>query len=324
MYLWQIRHIPNVRRILLTFSAITGLFLMFASLGEWSLPAARGQVDPGQKKTESGPDEAATDYIKRVREALYAHESIQANVEQTVTIGVQKFRVTGQYLSSGQKLRLQYNIEPDQGVSGSLLEVCDGKELWSLIKVGDGKPRVTHRDIQQIKAAAGNSRNVPDVILTAELGLGGLTALIASLERTMIFDAMKEASADDGGRTIIQGRWKPEIVARWPRSKDDLLPDYIPDMVRLWIDPQTQFPVRIVYIKRVMEKDKKVNRPMVNLTFKNILFNAPVSDQEFTFVTPEGAVPEDTTRLFLDRMKKRAEEANAAKPQPEAALPAGQ
>jgi hypothetical protein len=99
-------------------------------------------------------------------------------------MGNQQFFVTGQYVNSGQKLRLNYTIEPDQGVAGSLLEVCDGKELWSLIKVGD-TTRVTHRDIQQIKAAVVTNKPTPEVLLTAELGLGGLTALMASLERNV-------------------------------------------------------------------------------------------------------------------------------------------
>lgn len=319
MYLWQIRHIPNLRRILFSFSAVLGLSLMLAWVGGLGAQIAQGQGDakpqPEKKTASKGPDpavvKAATDYIKQVHDALYARTSIKADIEQTVTIGAQQFQVTGQYVNSGQKLRLEYNIEPAQGVAGSLLEVCDGKELWTLLKVANAKPRVTHRDVQQIKAAAAASKEAPDVVLTAELGLGGLTALLASIERTMVFDAMKEESEEEGGRTIVQGRWKPDVSSRWPRSKEDLLPDYIPDLVRLWIDPKTQFPVRIVYIKRVIEKEKKVYRPMVSLTFKNIQFDTPVSDQEFTFVPPDEAVPEDVTRQFLDRMKKSSDDAAA-------------
>jgi hypothetical protein len=153
----------------------------------------RGQDDPkapvATKKSETkAPDQAAvkaaTEYVKKVHDALYARTSIRADIEQTVSMGNQQFFVTGQYVNSGQKLRLNYTIQPDQGVAGSLLEVCDGKELWSLIKVGD-TTRVTHRDIQQIKAAVVTNKPTPEVLLTAELGLGGLTALMASLERNV-------------------------------------------------------------------------------------------------------------------------------------------
>ena len=83
------------------------------------------------------------------------------------------------------------------------------------------------------------------------------------------------------------------------------------------------FPVRVLYIKRVIEKDKKIFRPMVNLKFKNVQFDVPIDDQDFNFVTPPDVVPEDITRLFLDRMKKSADDAAAAaKPAADATPPA--
>ncbi|MBS0203058.1 MAG: hypothetical protein JSS49_09190 [Planctomycetes bacterium] len=290
--------------------------------------SAQGQGDssqttppktPGTKTPDPAKIKAATDFMKRVHDGLYDRSSIRADIEQTVSIGAQKFQVTGQYVNAGQRLRLEYTIQPDQGVSGSLLEVSNGKELWSQMKVGETK-RVTHRDIEQIKAAVTSTKSVPDVVLTAELGLGGLTALMASLERTMVFDAMKEESVDEGGRTIVQGRWKPEVAKRWPTSKDGLLPVYVPDMARIWVDTKTMFPVRIVYIKRAIEKDKKVYRPMVSLRFSNVQFDAPVNDQEFEFVNTDKTVPEDITRQFLDRMKQSAGE-DAAKPGTELTTP---
>ena len=318
MYLWQIRHIPNSWRYFVSFSALLGVSLMAVWAIGVGVQTAQGQGDAkaSEKKNEPKPPDpaailAATDFIKKVHESLYAHSSIKAEMEQSVSMGNQKFQVTGRYVSSGQKLRLEYTIPPDQGVAGSLLEICDGKDLWSLMTVGDIK-RVTHRDVEQIKAAAQGTRNVRDVVLTAELGLGGLTALMASFERTMIFEAMKEESGDDGPRIVVQGKWKPEVVAYWPRSKDELLPPFAPDFVRIWIDPQTLFPVRISYIKRVIEKDKKVYRPMVTLKFRNVEFESAINDEEFTFVNPPGVVPEDITRQFLDRMKKSAEAGAAA------------
>ncbi len=329
MYLWQIRHIPNPWRKFVKFSLLLGFSFMAIWVISLGVQTARGQVDskPAEKKSEPKPADpavvkAATDLMKKVHESLYARSSIKADIEQSVSIGAEQFRVSGHYLSSGNKLRLEYIIQPDQGVAGSLLEICDGKDLWSLLTVADTK-RVTLRDVQQIKAAAvSGTRNIPDVVLTAELGLGGLTALTASLQRTMIFDAMKEESGDDGPRTVVQGRWKPELLSRWPRTKDDLLPPYVPDLVRIWVDPQTMFLTRIVYVKRVIEKDRKVYRPMVSLKFSNVEFDAVVDEQEFRFEPPAGVVPEDITRQFLDRLKKSAEEGAATtKPAVEPAAP---
>ena len=311
MYLWQIRHIPNSWRNLSRIPTRIAFSFMVVGLICTGIQSAFGQA-AAKPTPDPAVAKAAADFMKKLHESLYARTAIKADVEQSVSIGTQQFQVSGHYLSSGGRLRLEYTIQADQGVAGSLLEICDGKELWSMVKIADST-RVTHRDVQQIKAAVASMRSAPDVVLTAELGLGGVTALLASLERTMIFDAMKEESTDEGPRMVVQGRWKPEVAARWPRNKEDLLPTYVPDLVRVWVDPQAMFPVRISYIKRVMEKDKKVYRPMVTLKFKNVEFDTPVNDQDFTFVLPPDiAPPEDITRQFLDRMKKSSDDAAAA------------
>lgn len=310
MHLWKIRHIPNRGRDLRYFLGMLAFSLML-TIVTLRVPVVQGQNDappPAEKTADAAGSAQATDWIKRVHQSLYQRGSIQADVDQTVLIGRERFEVSGRYLSAGQKLRLEYAIQPGQGLAGSLLEICDGKDLWSLLKVGE-TTRVTHRDVQQIKAAASSSRNIADVILTAELGLGGLTALVASLERTMLFDAVKDEA--DSKRIVVQGRWKPEIAARWPKTKDNQLPDYVPDLVRVWIDPQQQFPVKLIYVKRVLEQDKRVYRPMITLNFKNVVFDGAVDERDFTFEPPENVVPEDITRQFLDRMKKSAEEAAA-------------
>jgi len=154
---------------------------------------------------------------------------------------------------------------------------------------------------------------VTDAVLTAELGMGGLSGLIASLERTMNFEAMKDEGGDDNANVIVQGRWKPEYQNRWPKGKDDSLPSFIPDFVRITVDRQTHFPVRIVYVKRVVEKEKKVHRPLVSLKFSNIDFDKPIGDQEFTFEPGEGVIPQDITRQYLDSIKQSEGAAGATK-----------
>ena len=241
-----------------------------------------------------------------VHAELRKHSSVKADVEHTVSIGNQQFRATGRYLNRGSKLRLEYVVKPDQGADGSLIEVCDGKVLWSLMTLGSTK-RVTHRDVQQIKAAAASMKNVPDTVLTAELGLGGLTALFASLERTMTFDLMKPVEVEGRSRTVVQGQWKSSVSSRWKRKADDPLPVYIPDMVRIYVDSTTLFPERIVYLKKQTEKDKKSPRALVSFQFRNVELDTMIDDQEFTFVPPEDVVPEDITRQFLDRITKSRE-----------------
>ena len=328
MYLWQIRHIPNLRQTFLSLTPRLGLVLLLAGLSIWVTRPAVGQGDEksasgktGRAETEapkSAGHAAATAFVSQVHAELKKHPSVKADIEHTVSIGAQQFRATGRYLTSGSKLRVEYIVKPDQGADGSLIEVCDGKELWSQMILG-GTKRVTHRDVQQIKAAAATAaaKNVSDAELIAELGLGGLSGLLASLERSMTFDAMKQDEVEGHSRTIVQGQWKNNVVSRWKRKPDDPLPPFVPDMVRIVVDSNTLFPERIVYLKKQTEKDKKGYRALVSFEFKNVELDAAIDEQEFTFVPLDDVVPEDVTRQFLDRITKSQEAAGSS------ATPAG-
>ena len=347
MYLWQIRHIPIRRQSFYRFPSRLGLLLLLAWLTSALTRPAVGQGDAkpapetksakDSKASVSAEQAAATAFMAKVHDALKSHPSVRADIEQTVTIGSQPFRATGRYMTSGSKLRLEYLIKPNEGADGSLIEVCDGKQLWSQVTL-NGVKRVTHRDVEQIKAAVASTKNISDAVVSAELGLGGLTALLASLERTMIFEAMKEGTGEGQTQTVVQGQWKADVSSRWRRRPEDPLPPYIPDLVRVVVDSRTLFPERIIYLKKQTEKEKteqapatkdksakdapakdsptktkKGYRAIVSLTFQNVQLDASIDEQEFTFVPPEDVVPEDITRQYLDRITK-SNEAEAAAP----------
>lgn len=346
MYLWQIRHIPfsSQSRFIFTPVLLAGVVIVLLASrfvsdvwgqseknenGQASSPQKTPSPGNGSGKgdvvggADSGPTSSAKPlgvdrgpqaaaFFAKVQSRLREREIVRCLVEQTVAIGDQRFKASGRYLSSGSKLRLEYVVKPDQGLEGSLVEVCDGKDLWSLMTFAKTK-RVTHRDVQLIKEAAMSQRGLPDATITSELGLGGLNALFASLERTMVFDLVKHEEINGKGRSIVQGAWKPEVTSRWRRKSEDPLPPYIPDQVRLYVDSATMFPERIVYLKRYIDKEKKESlRSMVSLEFKSIEFDVLIDDQEFTFVTPEDVVPEDITRQYIDRITKGAEAAGNA------------
>lgn len=303
MYLWQIRHIPNRPQTLLKLLVLAAMVVCagvtsFVSSGLVSAQTANSSAD---KKPDDSKPSPAKEFFERIRQELPNHQSIKAKMEQVVSIGDQNFKVDGEYLSAGKKLKLAYTVVPDQGIHGKMLEVCDGKELWTLQELPESK-RVTRRNIQQILSAAvtASKRDVPEANANVELGLGGLVALFASLERTMVFDAIKQDEADGHPQTIIQGRWKKEILQRYPKDKEDSLPIFIPDLVRIYVNTQTLFPEKLLYLKK--NSQKKTFRPLVSLEFQNIEFDVPVDDKDFVFKIPDGVVPEDITKQYLDRM----------------------
>ncbi len=320
MHLWQIRHIPNRPQTLLRLTILGAAFIFVAVTLFAPVGFVSGQAGDGVKDRAESNDQGseAAEFLIRVRQELQTHQSVKADLSQNVSIGDQHFKVTGQYLSSGNsttgtKLKLNYLVVPDQGAEGEMLEICDGKELWTVLTLPGSPKRVTHRNVLQIQKAAfaANQKGVPESTLNVELGLGGLTALLASLERTMVFDAMKQEEVDGHQRTILQGRWKKEVAQRFPKGKDDSLPPFVPDLVRLYVDAQTLFPERLLYLKK--QPEKKAFRPLVNLEFRNVELDGPVDEKEFKFEIPPDVVPEDVTKMYVDRITGSTEAPPATK-----------
>ena len=306
LHLWQIRQFPNYRQtsLRLTFAAAAFAAVVVMSFGTMGFVA--GQTAETAKEQPEGSEKlsAAEEFLQRVRQELPKHQSIKADVNQTVMVGNQQFKVTGEYLSAGQKLKLNYTVSPDQGAKGQMMEVCDGKDLWTM-QVLPESFRVTHRNVQQIMAAAmtAQQNNIPESTVRVELGLGGIAALLASLERTMNFDGMKSDDSGDHPRTIVQGHWKPKFQQQFTKEKkdgEDVLQPFIPDRVRIYVNSTTLFPEQILYLKKVPRK--RSFKPLVSLEFTNVQFDGPVNDDTFVFVPPDGINVEEVTQQYIDRM----------------------
>lgn len=321
LFLWKIRHFPSFWQspcILRNRTALGGLALGgLLALTGGSVPFLAAQqsppaAQPAEKKEDASGTTAsaeALEYVRKAHEALVQHTSIQASLVEQVAIGDRRFQIQGSYAGAGLKLRLEFKVQIEGGASGALLEVCDGDVLWSRMDLPDSR-RVTRRDVRQILKAVTNSKSVPDGVLLAELGLGGLPALLSSLERTMSFTKIHEEAAGDRPLMVVHGVWRPEFSARWPRDAQGQLPLYIPDEVRIFFDRETQFPARLLYLKR--EAGGKGLVPLVSLEFRDVVLGGPVKEQQFLFVPPDDVAPQDITRQYLDQIQQA--NAPAAKP----------
>ena len=270
------------------------------------LSAQQQAADPQEKSPVAEPKQEPGEVLERARENLIGLKSVRATILETVSIGNRRFKATGDYLQgTDMRLRLQYTVNAG-GAEGSLLEVCDGTILWSQQTIGD-QTKLTRRDVRQILNAAASGGNVAENILIAELGLGGLPALLASLERSMTFDQADHQEVDGISFVIIGGTWNNEYRQRFqssPASSSDRLPDLVPDGVRIYFDAETLFPRRIQYLKT--RTDTELEHPLVTLDFTNVVLDAPVSESEFQFEPPDNVYAEDVTNKYIEKLKPSA------------------
>lgn len=257
----------------------------------------------GQELAPTTPN--AAELLTAAHQRMLAHTHIRAELQEVVAIKEPPFKMAGNYVSAGLKLRLNFNVKLPDGAKGSLLEVCDGERLWSVTEL-PGSTRVTRRDVRQILAAMDQAKNRPDRAAAIDLALGGLPALLTSLSRSMQFQSVKSESAAGREFWMVSGKWQPEFH-RQLTGKDSKanLPAHIPEAVRVYLAKDTLFPERIVYLKQNVDSEDW--RPLLELRLTNVVLNGPVDPQEFEFTPPESVQPEDVTRQYLDQLFPPAE-----------------
>ena len=291
-----------------TLTAGAAAVLATALLLAAPLLAQQENAAPQEKAASTDePKQDAGEILERARENLIGLKSVRAKILETVSIGNRRFKATGSYLQgTDMRLRLEYTVKAG-GAEGALLEVCDGTILWSQQTIGD-QTRLTRRDVRQILNAAASGGNVAENILIAELGLGGLPALLASLERSMTFDEIERQEIDGISFVIIGGTWNDEYRQRFRTSPtssgSDRLPDLVPDRVKIYFDAETLFPRRIQYLKE--RTDTELEHPLVTLDFTDVVLDAPVSESEFQFEPPDNVYAEDVTNTYIEKLKPSA------------------
>lgn len=245
--------------------------------------------------------------LQDAREKLLTYRSIQAKLTETVAMGDRRFRMSGTYTQGTDlKIRLEYEVQVGN-TQGRLLEVCDGRRLWTHQTIGK-EQRVTSRDVRQILDAAATPGRSQDELLTAELGLGGISGLLASVQSAVQFEKQWEQDFDGAPFVVIDGVWKDAQRAKFlgPNAKPDQpLPLVVPDQIRVYFQKDAMFPRRFMYLKRT--GDGRSLRPMVTIDFTDIRWNEDVAESLFKFTPPDNVERQDVTEGYLKHFGKGKE-----------------
>jgi hypothetical protein len=269
--------------------------------------------------------------LDRARRKLLKVSSVAATIVETVTLAERSFKAEGRYLQTGLKpgdwrLRLELAVKIGD-TEGSLLEVCDGGVLWTRTEIDFSKKKdrkdrkettVTRRDVGQIMSAARKSTDEKmQSELIASLGLGGLPALIAAVEKDMKFTPIvREETLRDRPVYVVQGSWTDEFTSKMRdqsgRGAQSLFLALLPDSLRLSIDRETGVPLRILYLKKV--PGREVSRPMLTLDLLDVELDQPINNSEFNYEPPADVTPVEQTKMFVDMLT--ATEAQTKSPPP--------
>ena len=311
----------NLRQSL-TFSVTTFAVFCYAYSQEPAEKSTAVQPAQATKATSSSPENAkAQEILAEARKKLQSHASVRAQIAEKVQILNHSFSAKGSYVQGKDlQLKLEFRIEL-VGQKASMLDVCDGQVLWSRHDVVD-QTTITRRDVRQILAAGDKLQGKTLTSgLISEMGLGGLPGLLAAFAQDIVFDKVENSTIDEQAVTVLEGTWNTDLRTQWAGKKAadkkeaPALPSFIPDRIRLSLDEKTSFPRRIEYLKQY--PGQTTLRSLLTVDFTKVVFNGPVSNEEFVFLPPDRPAPIDVTQMYLQRLTpagKKDKPAAGAKP----------
>jgi len=260
--------------------------------------SAKEKPPVARRNEKSGASAQVT--LESARDRLISYRSVQAELVETVDLGLRRFRMKGSYLQGTDlKLRLEYDLLVGN-TEAHLIEVCDGQILWTHQTIGD-EERVTRRNVRQILTAASSAGKSPQNLLTAELGLGGLPGLLAGIQKSLQLEKQWEQDVNEQTFVVIEGGWKKSFRSKFlgqDAEADQLLPPFVPDQVRIYFEQESLFPRRILYLKRFEDGTR---RPMVTLDFVDVRWDVELAEDAFNYTPPEKVARQDVTQAYINR-----------------------
>lgn len=311
---------PSLTLLVTILLLVGGSYLLPSLSSTWNTETIEAATDENQKKPEtSRPKESSksprtakldpVQILRQAQEVLRSHRSFKAKIEQEFVIDGRKLHASGKYFQApGFKLRMELTVRIGAGknaVEGSLLQVCDGQVLWTRHEIA-GKPRITRRDVRQIASVAESAGLSKNNFLVMKIGLGGLPAYLASLEKCFRFKKAKKETLKNKNRSeevyVLDGEWS-ELYRKYFASIDPHakgLPSHVPDRVRLVFDKEL-IPRRIIYAK--LDPNSNELDRMVTLRFDSIEINTPIDENTFRFVPTDGVYQDDITNAYIIQIK---------------------
>ncbi len=300
------------------------------------VPCVQAQQRPpqGPVNTTAVPAPPATDAEKTIdaaRDKVAKLKSVAADIVQAVEMLGQKFQVKGRYLrdTKSKRVYLKLTVDGLPGAVGTMLQVCDGVNLWDYQQILDAQMfrRIRIGPVYEKLAApeiTADFRKQVDVTL----GFSGPEALLAGLRTSVRFDRQEPGELDGKKVWIIRGEWRNRdgLVGanQQPLPATALLPSYVPSMVTLWVGQEDGWPYQVeLKGRRPSQLYEDVrrrgpdNRPEgaarlqqiqvtnITLTYRNVIFNPVLKLEEFAFRPPAEARVQDDTDALVGRLDQQ-------------------
>lgn len=215
-----------------------------------------------------------------------------------------------QFGAGAQKLlRLDLKI-PIGSKIGTVQEIRGRDYLWIIRDLPPDPPQLERVGLRKARIEIGKAdaaeRMAP---LEGWMLLGGLSRLLASLEKNFDYGAPRQATLSGVPVLLVRGRWKPASLARLTGDKKlGEVPPHLPHEVELALaepgaDPPL-FPYRIEYLRHSADGQEQAGgrgTPLTVIEFFEVRRPNNLEPQQFEF-DPEERESDDVTISYLRKL----------------------
>ena len=272
--------------------------------------AAAGSVDLAFGAGDSVVSQAL-DYLDR-------RPNIAAKIRQSLRLDGQQLSGSGAYWHQGRGNQRRTCLQLQTLSDGETLfftQVFDGEKLWTDRRTSAVRT-VTSVDLPVVRRTLTASQQPgPPGGSTAVnqqelLVRGGLTQLLAELQRCFIFSGQRTLRRGDQAIIALVGRWRPEHLMRlWPALGEEgsAWPAHLPHHVLLYLGADDYFPYLVEY-RSAAEAHLMTSEvvfaaqtdPLASYEFIDVQFAASMPEHVFIFDPPPDR--RDVTGVALERL----------------------
>jgi outer membrane lipoprotein-sorting protein len=271
--------------------------------------------------TDSTPTESEADkQIRAAADQIDAIEFFSAKLRQTIRAGGKTVLSTGIY-RRGPDGRSYFELDVTLGKSAAKrIHASDGKTGIIYEKLLDNETLQTFlvaEVIPLMESRVMTQEVKRDLLLRLPFAAPG-DMLRGMLESMRFAPATETTLGDEPTRAALlyEGEWKeamlPVVAQNGNARKIDDLAGSTPQYARIYLDKETQFPLRVELFRR----DRKAEyKPIYTLEFVDVS-NQRIADADFTFVPPDKVVPVDITTQLVASLSSLPAKANTESKSP--------
>ena len=299
-------------------------------------PAAAAKADLSKKETPA--ERLLDESIAKVK----ALRSVQADIDESVSMLGQEFHLKGRYLKApNNRVYLLLSVGDLGDASGTMLQVCDGATLWDYSKILDAQncQKIQINPLLKLLGSPDADPSLREQVLT-RLNFTGPETLLVGLRKAAEFDQQDEDTLDGVPVWVIRGRWKDTEQAKGQPGQPNTqpagpLPPYMPSLVSVWVGKENGWPYKLILQGRalsIMERAKKQQqvgpdgRPVgraeappnerpskITLTYTGLKLNPQLDPTLFAFQPPPNVRVDDQTEKMVGELQTVLNEMAAQK-----------